>query len=358
MSRVKAKKTKTIEYYKENLRKATKQELLLLAKDVSIKDYQKMLKKELVKSLMQKLPSQSQESQQQSFHVRKGDDIVPSPEEINKTKYFVSTQAIPEHIPQEQDGIPGRYGVNRIVLLVRDPYWIHTYWELTHDRIRDVKSSIDQTRRESARLVLRVMDITGSDPDVPNSVFYIHITTGARNWYIHVPRADCAYCVEIGYLLPSGEFFTLGRSNSVHTPRAGMSNIFDERWMSIEDYDLLYVLSGGLGFGSSSLEIVRKKGEILQRESYSGGASQMGMPSSKVDKEFFLKTDTELILYGKTAPESMLYIEGAEKKISPDGTFSIRFQLPEGEHSIPIRAQSKDGKNERTLNIIITKEKK
>ena len=37
--------------------------------------------------------------------------------------------------PEFRHELPGSYGTDRVVALVRDPYWIYVYWELTENTL-------------------------------------------------------------------------------------------------------------------------------------------------------------------------------------------------------------------------------
>jgi len=58
--------------------------------------------------------------------------------------------------PQE---LPSFYDKDKIVLQVRDPRWLHTYWELRDKTVQDLKARLgDEFYR--AKKVLRVYDVT------------------------------------------------------------------------------------------------------------------------------------------------------------------------------------------------------
>ena len=65
---------------------------------------------------------------------------------------------------------------------------------------------------------------------------------------------------------------------------------------------------------------------------------------------------TEVILSGATEPDAIVTIQGTPVRLQPDGTFSVRFQLPDGEQSIPLTAVSRDGSCTRWITPKITRE--
>jgi hypothetical protein len=51
-------------------------------------------------------------------------------------------------------------------------------------------------------------------------------------------------------------------------------------------------------------------------------------------------------------------VQGRAIKLRPDGTFSLRFALPDGKQVIPVKAVSSDNEEERTITPIVNKETK
>ena len=52
--------------------------------------------------------------------------------------------------------------------------------------------------------------------------------------------------------------------------------------------------------------------------------------------------NAELIVYGATEPTARVIIGGRQIRLRPDGTFSYRFALPDGEFELPVEAISTD----------------
>ena len=198
-------------------------------------------------------------------------------------------------------------------------------------------------------------DVAGNEYNGNNAHLYfdIHIEEYARNWYFRVDP-DRSYCVELGLLSPGGQFVCIVRSNTVTMPRAGMSDVIDEKWGTVgEDYyDELYALSGGFDVGKSSLELRRMLEEKLRSELSSGAVSSFGgSPVKRGEKErgFWFVLDAELIIYGATAPDATVTVQGRPVKLRPDGSFTLRYALPDGTQHIDATARSADYVEERTI---------
>src|SRR3989338_8221119 len=112
---------------------------------------------------------------------------------------------------------PPGYGDNRIVLLVRDPWWIFAYWEIRRDKEKDVLRKIESAGDSAGKSILRVYDVTDINFNGKNarSFFDIELKGLANNWYINVGTPDRSWVVDIGIMSQNGSFYTLARSNAV-----------------------------------------------------------------------------------------------------------------------------------------------
>ena len=55
---------------------------------------------------------------------------------------------------------------------------------------------------------------------------------------------------------------------------------------------------------------------------------------------FWFNVNAELVIYGATEPDAALTVAGRPVKLRPDGTFSLRFALPDGDYELPVVAVS------------------
>jgi len=281
---------------------------------------------------------------------------------IEQSKFSTPVAVKPRRVMPAE--LPAGYGYDRIVIQVRDPWWIHAYWEVvpqTRDRLR---SELGEAFF-SAKRIIRIYDISYIHFNGKNAHRFFDIDVGfdATNWYIDTGSPGRSWCVDIGLLLADGRFIMIVRSNIVHTPLAGPSWITDEEWMIPEDmFARLYGM--GFGFGKSS-PVGKAWQERMRRALFSGvlaspGMASMASPVKKIPKQrkFWLVVNTELILYGATEPDAKVSVQGKEIKLRPDGTFSLRYALPDGKQVIPVRGEAADGLEERTITPIVTRETK
>lgn len=276
--------------------------------------------------------------------------------EVRAAEAIVKQQELVEEARQE---LPHGYGDNRIVLMVRDPYWAYTYWEITDNKKGEIAGKFGIGWDRLAK-VLRVYDVTNIIFNGTNANSYFDIEAGdyAATWYINVGRPDTSWCVDIGVKTPSGEFIMIARSNCITTPRDTASWVTDEEWMIVEeDFRKLYALSGGLRVGLSSAGLKEAMKERLRFELASGAVSSISSPSRKAGekKGFWLIVNTELIVYGATEPNAKLTVQGRPVRLNRDGTFSLRYALPDGMQVIPVKAVPYDGSGERTITPIVTR---
>jgi hypothetical protein len=263
-------------------------------------------------------------------------------------------------VPLPQPGYwQDRYSENRIVLMIRDPYWCFAYWDLTSEKQAEV---ITEISGGVVKLILRVYDVTGLDFNGANANRFMDIQVGeeSNNWYLNVWAADHAYCVDLGLLHPDGKFVVLARSNVVTTPRDAISSVIDEEWMVVDEtFDRLYKAAGADELGRSSEAMVKYMLKRVRAEETSGGLGSMGSaggrPVEKGPDDFWLVVNTELIVYGATEPDAKLSIQGKPVRLNLDGTFSVRYSLPDGKQVIPVKAISSSGVHERQVTPVVEK---
>jgi hypothetical protein len=287
----------------------------------------------------------------------------PSAEEqVERSKYDVGvpTKDLSAKVPKD---LPAGYGKDRIVVMVRDPYWLHCYWELTRHAIKRAEAALGQDWH-GARPILRLLDISNRDTTsgTESVVRDIDIHGGCNNWYIDVTNPPRSYRVDIGYLSRHGQFYVLARSNVVTTPRAGVSDIIDENWADIDakQADRIYAMSGGFDPTASSLELKQLFEERLRRPMGSPAVTSFGSGAFLPGKmrKFWFQLDAELIVYGATEPNARVTLQGEPVKLRSDGTFTMRFSLPDSRQIIPATAASADGVEERTIVLAVERNTK
>ncbi len=131
------------------------------------------------------------------------------------------------HIPDRHElnagwTLPKAYGIDRLVLLPKDPHWLFAYWETTPGLIESLAAQHQAWC--AGRTVLRTFNLDFK------SFKTIDLAADTDNWYVNVEMADCSYKAELGRLLPDNRFISMLSSNIVRTPRDSLSSIIDPRW--------------------------------------------------------------------------------------------------------------------------------
>lgn len=238
---------------------------------------------------------------------------------------------------------------DRLVVMVRDPYWLHAYWEISPQSVARGRSALGQ-HWHSSRPVLRVFRIASDDGAKLERVVEIH--GGVSNWYVDVQEPPTSYRLEIGYQASGGEFYCLARSNTVTTPAPGSADTVDRNWADVaENADQIFAMSGGYSPDGASLELQELLEERLRRRlgrpaqiRFGQGASQSGR-----NGELRLAIDAELVVYGSTDPHTHVTVKGEPVPVRPDGTFAVKMHLPDRRQVVPVVAGSGDGVEQKTV---------
>ncbi|MBI4352164.1 MAG: DUF4912 domain-containing protein [Elusimicrobia bacterium] len=266
----------------------------------------------------------------------------------------------------EHKALPQGYGTTEAALLPRDPNWMFLYWEITENSLKNLRRQRGEDVLQKGRQVIRVYDASGSaDGGAPSEYFDIPVMFEAGSWYVNVREGGRAYRCEVGLSMPDGSFLGLVRTNTVKLPGGRVSDVTDENWMAVTaDFDKLLQLSGVEYIGKGSGEVAKslaQRWEMLRAvfsRASSWGVSSMSSQAPRKpeqEKKFWLVADCELILYGATEPDAFVTVSGRRVNLNPDGTFSMRFALPDGAADLPVKALSRDETGSRGIDIKVTR---
>ncbi len=345
--------------------------------------------------------------------------------ENNSFRPSLSTQSSNQFI--DNIDLPSEYGVTRIVLLVKDPSWLYSYWEISRESL-DVASNYLDAKIEDSKLIIRMYDVTCIDfnGSNANNSFDIEVGFQARSWYINLWSDSVSYCADLGIRTPSGQFYKLARSNFIQTPRSSIASKNDELWMeqtlNANAPSFLNKVKLPRVRASSATNLGKRRYALSEsdiREYYSrmypllqkvaktrnlkqnrifkvhdnkvlfedinifrhpkiarrvlGGASEeLSFPGAserefsksgasvfpkEAGKDFFFELGTELIVYGRTEPDAEVWFENKKIPLRKDGTFSLRFALPDGKIPLEFKAISvvKDLARSIATSVIRTK---
>jgi hypothetical protein len=241
--------------------------------------------------------------------------------------------------------LPLGYGDNKIVMLVRDPNWCYLYWELQAGNIEDGLRRLARVRSE-VRHVLRFHSANGED-----TFFDVDVDFRHRSHYQKL-SPGASYYAQIGLLDHEGYFAAIAVSNTVTLPLDGPSEIIDEQWITTDkNFTELYILSGGEmtgkgkaggGFGQAGSADLQNAGQVQLHMSGVGSSGSAEIRQPRQENNFGYWLDAELVLYGGAEVGSIIELSGKKLDLRPDGTFTARFGLPEGELKLPVTFVSPD----------------
>lgn len=252
---------------------------------------------------------------------------------------------------------------DKLVVMVRDPYWLHAYWEVSRQSIERARAALGP-HWHGAKPMLRVMEVTrdGTTSSVRKHLRDIEIHGAVNNWYIDVDDPPKSFQLEIGYRALDGRFLCLVRSNVVTTPQASGLKTFQGTWCEGgEDYERLYALSGGFSDEGDHSDLKDLLENRLRRPIGAPTLTRFGRGASVGEggrREFNFEVDAELIVFGVTEPDAHVTMRGEPVRLAADGTFSMRFPLPDRRQVLPVVACSGDGVEQRTIVLAVERNTK
>ncbi len=92
-----------------------------------------------------------------------------------------------------------------------------------------------------------------------------------------------------------------------------------------------------------------------------GASEEMARPTSSASeslvkpeqRKFFFELNAELIVYGRTEPDATVHLGDKKIPLRSDGTFSLRFALPDGNIPLEFKAEAADKKETRRINTYV-----
>lgn len=360
-------------------------DLGLIAKEIPITGWSKMRKENLVQTLVAKsrsksageiinkfLASSKTSVKSGKFEKKSKESKLPDPK---RTK--VQPNSNPSSIPLKNGGellrqttasavLPnylGREGLrrdistradngkpDRLVLLVRDPFWLHAFWEISAKTMERAKVALGHLWYSSAP-VLRLFKLSSDGTGSPKRdlVRTVPIHGGVNNWYLDVINPPSTFIVELGYLATrENKFHPTLSSNIVVTPQQRVIDELDKldgNWKGVaDDIGRIFKLSAG---DANSQELKEVMEEQLRRPmspqllSRYRAAKQGIVDKPRRNFHFGIKVD--MIIHGKADPNVQVTIRNEPVQIHADGTFAVQYALPEKRHLFPIEAEGSDG---------------
>jgi len=295
----------------------------------------------------------------------------PAPEPVRKTSPRVIRKIQEAHqirgrrrdLASESRAPGTKIGKDRCALLVRDPYWLQAYWEISRETVERAKVAL-AAHWHTAQPVLRLSEIDDASTTsaAERVVREIPVHGGVCNWYIDVVDPPKTYRVALGYRTGNGKFHALARSNKVSTPPPGAADLVDGNWSDIaENCEKIFALSGGYQPDNSDYQLRELFEERLRRPMGSPAVTQYGAGADLGlgrMRDFAFSVDAEMIVFGQTDATAYVTLGGEPVKLRPDGSFVVRLPLPDRRQVLPIVASSADGVEQRTTVLAVERNTK
>lgn len=336
------------------LRSYTAKDLAQMAREKGVTGWHSMRKEQLVKALIQQGKNRSRNGNSKpSSNGKSSPTSAKTLRKINQLQQKLASiknlaATTSESSPVEKD---------RLVVMVRDPYWLHAYWELGQRSIDRAQAAMGQ-HWHNARPVLRLLCVDREGHAHLERDIEIH--GGVQNWYLDVQDPPNSYRLEIGYLAADESFHCLARSNEVSTPPAGTSDAVDNNWADVaEKADRIFAMSGGYTPEGASRELQEILEERLQRPLGTPMKTKFGSGAAgREQANLQFAVDAEAIIYGAADRNSHVTLKGEPVPLREDGTFTVRVSMPDRRQVIPVVASSADGAEQQTIILAIERNTK
>lgn len=337
----------------EKLKVRTRKELADMAKRHRVEGWHGMKKDELIEALLS-MYQDRQKAQSRKNGSANGNHPESRPRRPGSNGSEIATLRNGNHKKPAMSG-PARRLVNgtrhatkdQLVARACNSWWIHVQWELSPQIIARAEAALG-TEWHQAVPIIRLYDVTKSDLSTTAKSFLkdIPIHGEVDHWYIPVDKPSQQLRLQIGYRAPSGKFFAMARSNTVSTPKPGTRGVVRQN-------------GNGKGRNGESEEFLIREIHETQAASLSFLAERT-VTSRAVDEsaDFTFSLEAELIVFGTTDPRHEFTLMGEAVPVAEDGSFSVRFSLPNGRQVIPAVAVTPDGAETRTIVMAIERNTK
>ena len=314
----------------------------------------------------------------------------------------------PEEHFADQGELPESYGTQQVLVTARDPHWLYVHWDLTREQLREYNAQAIHKH-----LVLR-LSLPDADDEAAGEVhvhpesrhWFVHVAQAgvkyavelgyygkARGWTNISTSAPALAPPDVVSANTETRFATIpmdvALSQLVETVKTGagknlsLAHALEELrlaghpalpsvaeggaaqpWTPEQERALAEVISmkqlGRVTIGSLDITELVQRGlqenlsSIIAALAGPGGVSSISSPSGGVPVGlggFWFNLNAELIVYGATDPAASVTIGGRPVKLRPDGSFSYRFALPDGQYELPVTAVSADGTEARHADL-------
>lgn len=358
-----------------NLQARTSRELAQIAKSEGVRGWHSMRKAELIQALLEtsrgQLPQSTKNRNSAAAVSSTGKSSTGKSRKAQATGSVdsrIARQIRSERERQEKlkdlslstaaDANSHLIKRDRMVLIVRDAWWIQAYWEVTRSSVLRARVALGR-QWHSAQPALRLFEVTsdGNTNSVEQPTTDISVSGDARNWFINVPDRTKTYRAGIGYLLKDGQFHLIAKSNDVNLPAPGSCGIGDN-WADISvDAHQYFVLSGGQDSTRQSGDL-QSVIEERTKQPIEAAFADHAHSADALQAPLSCKVDAEMLVYGSTLPSASVTIGGSPARVQSDGSFAMRVNLPDRRQVLPVVVTNYDGTQQQTTVLAVERNTK
>lgn len=307
-------------------------------------------------------------------------------------------------IAEDLGELPDSYGTHGLLLTARDPHWLYAHWDLSRkEQFALNRKAVD------GHLILRVyVDEIGGHLAAevhlhPESRhWFVHVGLGGTKFtaelgyrdldtgWVRVCESEATLTppetlaeemgVEFATLppeIPLPQLVEMVKSLAVenlplveaveqirrdgHPELPDTGTFVTREWTREQEEALAKIISldevRRVWIGSLEItELIRRKavGELasqaaaqIEKAAGPGSISSPFGGQEQRPKSFWFNINAEVVVYGATEPDASVTIGGRKVALRPDGSFSFRFALPDGQYSLPALAVSADESDSR-----------
>jgi hypothetical protein len=246
--------------------------------------------------------------------------------------------------------------------MVRDAYWLQASWDIHPKSVERARAALAEQWHRAAPVLQLFRVESSSSNQTEMFVRSVPIHGAVQTWFLEVADPPSCFRVEVGYLVPSGRFYSVARSNLVTTPKPGSSDVLDVELSDMAaNSERIFAMSGGYDPHLNADELRDWLESRLQRplglpvETRFGSGARGIFAESRV---LHFTVDAEMIVFGTADPTAYVTIGGEPVRLSPDGSFAARVAMPDRRQVIPITANSRDGAREKTIVLAVERNTK
>ena len=308
-------------------------------------------------------------------------------------KFSLGSVAPAEELDTEGE-LPEAYGTQKLLLTARDSNWLCAHWDLTREQQRE-----HSERTDDGHLTLRVHRTDLAEKPVAE----IQVPPAARHWFVHVEQAGAEYHAELGCRTLRDGWISISTSTATLTPPNQQSSSATAEFTTLPFETPMAQLLSLAGEADAPGLLLTEALEKLRREGHPdlpaaqpattwtadqaralatvfAPMERWTVPLSSLDltkerppslhdlptspggvsspfggvqpqKSFWFNVNAELVVYGATEPNATVTIGGRPIPLRPDGSFTYRFALPDGQYELPVVAVSADGTDGRAAEL-------